>query len=210
MKVGIIDYGAGNLRSVHKAVESLGVGAQLVREAGQLAEIEALVLPGQGSFGDCLRHLVEQGLREPIRDWILADRPYFGICLGYQILFGGSEESPGVPGLGVFPGDVVRFPVSDLKVPHMGWNEITPVHREDPLWDGLGAHPHVYFVHSYYPRPALETDIACRTSYGFEFASGVRRGNVVATQFHPEKSQDVGLRLLRNFFTSVIPSGARA
>ncbi len=207
MKVGIIDYGAGNLRSVHKAIESVGVSAHLVTEPGQMEGIDALVLPGQGSFGDCVRHLVEQDLREPIREWILADRPYFGICLGYQVLFATSEESLGVPGLDVFPGDVVRFPVSELKVPHMGWNEITPVDGNDPLWSGLGAHPHVYFVHSFYPRPALATDAACRTHYGFEFVSGVRRGNIVATQFHPEKSQDVGLRLLRNFFTSVVPAG---
>jgi glutamine amidotransferase len=206
VKVGIIDYGAGNLRSVHKAVESVGVSAHLVTDPGQMEGIDALVLPGQGSFGDCVRHLVEQGLREPVRDWILADRPYFGICLGYQVLFSGSEESPGVAGLGVFPGDVVRFPVSDLKVPHMGWNQIDPVDDEDPLWEALGADPHVYFVHSYYPRPALASDVACRTRYGGEFASGIRRGKVVATQFHPEKSQEVGLRLLRNFFTSVVPA----
>ena len=206
MKVGIIDYGAGNLRSVHKAIESLGVSAHLVAEPGQMEDIDALVLPGQGSFGDCVRHLIDQGLREPIREWIVADRPYFGICLGYQVLFASSEESPGVPGLGVFPGEVVRFPVSELKVPHMGWNEIVPVDRADPLWAGLGPQPYFYFVHSFYPRPADDADVACRTSYGVDFASGIRRGQVVATQFHPEKSQDSGLRLLENFFTSVAPS----
>ncbi|MEQ1843723.1 MAG: imidazole glycerol phosphate synthase subunit HisH, partial [Verrucomicrobiales bacterium] len=196
MKVGIIDYGAGNLRSVHKAIESRGVSARLVAEPGQMDDIDLLVLPGQGSFGDCIRHLVEQGLREPVRQWILEDRPYFGICLGYQILFASSEESPGVPGLGVFPGEVVRFPVSELKVPHMGWNQILPTDAHDPLWTGLEPHPHVYFVHSYYPRPADSADVACWTSYGVDFASGIRRGQVVATQFHPEKSQDTGLRLL--------------
>jgi len=200
--VGIIDYGAGNLRSVLKAVQSLGLSAHLVRRPEELDALDVLVLPGQGSFGDCIRHLEDQGLREPVREWILGDRPYFGICLGYQVLFASSEESPGVTGLDVFPGDVVRFPASDLKVPHMGWNEIRPEHPADPLWAGLPAHPHVYFVHSFYPRPADPADVACRTDYGVDFVSGVRRGNVIAFQFHPEKSQDVGLRLLENSLTT--------
>ena len=199
MITGIIDYGAGNLRSVHKAVETLGFEARRITGPAEVAEVDALILPGVGAFGDCLRHLGEQGLVESLRAWILEDRPYFGICLGYQILFASSEESPATPGLSVFPGEVVRFPAGDWKVPHMGWNEIQFTDATDPLWTGLPARPHVYFVHSYYPRPADGSIIASTCDYGLKFASSIRKGNIVATQFHPEKSQKLGLAILRNF-----------
>ena len=207
---GIIDYGAGNLRSVAKAVETLRFPARIVQKPAELEGIDTLVLPGVGSFGDCVEHLQGHGLWEPIRDWAASGRPYFGICLGYQILFESSQESPGVKGLGVFPGEVVRFPKSDLKVPHMGWNEIRPKDPEDPLWNGLPPHPHVYFVHSYYPAPADESIVAVTADYGGEFAAGIRVGSVVATQFHPEKSQALGLRVLRNYLQSQQPEAATA
>ena len=208
MKTGIIDYGAGNLRSVHKAVESLEFPAEIVQRPDELDGIDALVLPGVGAFGDCVHHLRKQQLWEPIREWVAAGRPYFGICLGYQILFESSEESPEVEGLGIFEGKVVRFPKSELKVPHMGWNEIEPVEPSDPLWRSLPGRPHLYFVHSYFPKPSDHSLIAARTDYGLKFASAVRRGNVVATQFHPEKSQALGLQILGNFLESLTPAKA--
>lgn len=209
MTTGIIDYGAGNLRSVQKAVESLGFSARLVTGPEHLSGVDSLILPGVGAFGDCIRHLDEQKLTGPLCQWIREDRPYFGICLGYQILFSSSEESPSLPGLGIFPGDVVRFPGGALKVPHMGWNEITPSGASCPLWAGLPAHPHFYFVHSFYPRPADPSLVSSTCDYGLTFASSIHRGNVIATQFHPEKSQQLGLRVLRNFLESAAAVPAR-
>ena len=203
LKTGIIDYGAGNLRSVHKAVETLEFPAEIVKRPSELDGLDTLILPGVGAFGDCVHHLREQDLWEPIREWIAADKPYFGICLGYQVLFESSEEAPGIEGLGAFKGEVVRFPKSDLKVPHMGWNEIEPADPADPLWQNLPGRPHVYFVHSYFPQPSDESVIAAWTDYGKPFASAIRRGNVVATQFHPEKSQKLGLQILGNFLRSL-------
>ena len=202
MNTGIIDYGAGNLRSVAKAVETLEFPARIIQSPDQLEGIDTLILPGVGAFGDCVHNLQKQDLWEPIRDWVNAGRPYFGICLGYQILFESSEEEPGIEGLGAFAGAVVRFPKSDLKVPHMGWNEIVPKDANDPLWQGLPPHPHVYFVHSYYPRPTDDSIVAVTADYGGEFAAGIRKGNVVATQFHPEKSQSLGLTILKNYLES--------
>lgn len=200
---GIIDYGAGNLRSVHKAVEALHYGAKLVTAPHHLEGVDALILPGVGSFGDCVSHLREQGLWEPLRAWVREDRPYLGICLGYQILFESSEESPGVEGLAAFPGTVVRFSQPGLKVPHMGWNQITPVNPADELWRGLPAQPYVYFVHSYFPRPKDAALVSSTADYGGKFAASIRSGNVVAMQFHPEKSQQLGLSILGNFLASV-------
>ncbi len=202
MKTGIIDYGAGNLRSVHKAVETLNFAAQIVHQPSELEAVDTLILPGVGAFGDCVENLQKQELWEPIRAWVKEGKPYLGICLGYQILFESSEESPGVDGLGVLGGSVVRFPKSDLKVPHMGWNEIQPVDPADPLWKGLPPHPHVYFVHSFYPKPDESEIVASTADYGLQFASSIRKGNVVATQFHPEKSQKLGLQILGNFLES--------
>lgn len=202
MITGIIDYGAGNLRSVHKAIEALDYDARIIQNPSQMEGVDALVLPGVGSFGDCVSHLHEHQLWEPIKSWIRAGRPYFGICLGYQVLFESSEETPGVEGLGVLPGKVVRFPSGELKVPHMGWNEVQPKDLSDPLWQGLPPHPHFYFVHSFYPQPAEPEIIAATAEYGLDFACAIRKGNLVATQFHPEKSQDLGLKILGNFLAS--------
>lgn len=208
MNTGIIDYGAGNLRSVAKAVETLKFEARIIQSPDQLAGIDTLILPGVGAFGDCVHNLREQQLWEPIRDWVQAGRPYFGICLGYQILFESSEEAPGVDGLGVFEGKVVRFPKSDLKVPHMGWNEIYPEDASDPLWQGLPGHPHVYFVHSFYPDPTDKSIVAATADYGGKFAASIRKGDVVATQFHPEKSQALGLKILGNYLQSQLSAAA--
>jgi glutamine amidotransferase len=197
---GVLDYSAGNLRSVLNALHSLEVDARLVRSPDELDGLDALILPGQGAFGDTVGNLKNQGLFQPLREWIDAGKPYLGICIGYQILFESSEESPGTEGLGILPGKVIHFPKnSGLKIPHMGWNKLTLSHPDDPLWDGIPDGSHVFFVHSYYPAPSDDAAIASTTEYGLSFASAVRRGNLAATQFHPEKSQAAGLRLIGNF-----------
>jgi glutamine amidotransferase len=199
MKVGIIDYGAGNLRSVANAVQALGVEFSLVSSAEEMEGLTHLILPGVGSFGDCMAELEKRGLTGPIRDWAASNRPYFGICLGYQILFEESVEAPGVSGLGVFRGKVQRFTEDGRKIPHMGWNAATPVNLADSMWEGLGGEPFFYFVHSFFPVPENESIVAMTTEYGETFASAIRSGAIVATQFHPEKSQQAGLKLLGNF-----------
>lgn len=200
MNTGIIDYGAGNLRSVANAVQSLGVEPRILDRPGDLEGLTHLILPGVGAFGDSMAELGRRGLADPIREWIAADRPFFGICVGYQMLFESGDENPGVPGLGVFKGRVVRFPEDGRKIPHMGWNAATPTDPADPLWDSLGNQPYFYFVHSYYPEPADASLVAMETEYeGVRIASAIRRGRLLATQFHPEKSQQAGLRLLANF-----------
>ena len=199
MKIGLVDYGAGNLQSVRNALKSLGRETLLISEGAQLAAADTLIFPGVGAFGDSMRHLRAQNLEGPLRDWVRAGRPFFGICIGYQVLFEQSEESPGVQGLGVFPGAVVRVKADGLKVPHMGWNAAQLMAPADPLWDGLGATPHFYFVHSFHPVPVDQSLVAARTDYGVPFASAIRWPAGAAVQFHPEKSQAAGLRLLANF-----------
>lgn len=199
MSIGIIDYGAGNLRSVANATRHLGFDPLLIRHPGQLESIDHLIFPGVGSFGDCVANLRQLDLWQGIADWVRADRPYFGICLGYQVLFESSAESPGVEGFGLLAGDCVRFPSGGLKVPHMGWNTVRPTDPADPVWAGLPVEPYFYFVHSYHPRPADGSVVAAWTDYGGEFAAAVRRGRLFATQFHPERSQGHGLALLANF-----------
>lgn len=200
-EIGIIDYGAGNLSSVCNSFRAIGSECRLVRTAADMEGLTHLVLPGVGAFGDCSRALREQGLAEPIRQWIAADKPFLGICIGYQILFESSEESPGAPGLGVFAGHVRRFDESGLKVPHMGWNSVHPLNTADPIWASMGAAPYFYYVHSYYPEPQDKAIIAATSTYGCAYAAAVRKGKLIATQFHPEKSQLLGLQLLRNFIS---------
>ena len=197
--ISIIDYGMGNLRSVQKAFEKLGTPAQIVTRPDQVRAAAKLVLPGVGAFRDAIHELERLELVEPIREYIRADQPFLGICLGLQLLFDVSYEDGEWPGLGVLPGEVVRFPVqAGLKVPHMGWNTLQTV-GSPRLLAGLPADASVYFVHSYYVVPRDESVIAARTDYGVPFTSIVSRGNLFATQFHPEKSQKVGLKLLGNF-----------
>ena len=198
--IGIVDYGMGNLRSVEKALQAVGAQTRIVTAPEGLEGLKGLVLPGVGAFTDCVANLRATGLWQPIKDWIAADRPFFGICLGYQMLFENSEEGPGVEGLGVFKGSVIRFPAGELKVPQMGWNAVDVV-RPSPITRGIADGDHVYFVHSYYPQPEDPLLVAMTTTYGRPFASAVGRGKLFATQFHPEKSQRVGLHLLRNFAT---------
>lgn len=202
--VGLVDYGSGNLRSVQRALEHAGAVCRLVHNPAEAGGCTALVVPGVGSFGDCARQLREAGLWEFLREWIAADRPYLGICLGYQLLFEGSEESPGVEGLGALKGNVVHFPAeAGFKIPHMGWNQLHIRRGEDRLMRGLGENPDFYFVHSYYPVPADPAVITSTCNYGVEFAASVTLGNLSAVQFHPEKSQSLGLAMLRNFISSL-------
>lgn len=199
--IGLIDYGAGNLRSVHKALVHVGAAVRLVRRPEELTGVRGLVLPGVGAFDDCLNALRRQELLEACRDFIRSGRPFLGICVGYQALFERSEEfNSCAAGLGIFAGPVVRFPPRPgLKVPQIGWNQLQIVRPDCPLLRGVPEGSHVYFVHSYYPQPADERLVVTRTEYGVTFASAIWRDNVFATQFHPEKSQDVGLRILQNF-----------
>jgi imidazole glycerol-phosphate synthase subunit HisH len=199
MKLGVLDYGAGNLRSVLNAFGAIQMKAELVTKPEDFDHIDLLVFPGQGAFGDSVRILKQNGLWEPLRAWLKASRPYLGICLGYQLLFESSEESPGIEGLGVAQGCVRKFSANDgLKIPHMGWNVAQWEAPHAAIWQGLPNPAHVYFVHSYYP-DVQDTSLAlCRTDYGTPFISGIARENLIAVQFHPEKSQQTGLTLLRN------------
>lgn len=201
MKVALVDYGAGNLSSVANALREIGVQPVIAASPDVLTGATHLVLPGVGSFGDCMAQLESRGLVSAIRDWVAAGKPYLGICLGYQILFDSSEESPGVAGLGMVPGTVRRFKQTPgLKIPHMGWNSAVPLNPEAGNWTGLGAEPYFYYVHSYFPVPADKAVIAAETSYGDDtFAAAIEMPNLLACQFHPEKSQDAGIRLIRNF-----------
>ena len=200
MKLGMIDYGRGNLRSVINACRALGHDPVLVTKGGELDGLTHVIFPGQGAFGDCMESLNRLGLTQPLRDWIEAGKPYFGICVGYQLLFEASEESPGTAGLGVIKGTVRRFTSTDVKIPHMGWNSLNLTHPDAASWQGLEEEPYFYFVHSFYPCEVDPGVIAATCNYGQEsFCAAIERGSLLATQFHPEKSQHAGLRLLGNF-----------
>ena len=206
--IAIIDYGMGNLRSVQKAFETVGHQAVVTRDRLAIADASHVVLPGVGAFADCMANLEQYGLVEPIRKTIESGKPFLGICLGLQLLFTESEEFGVHKGLGVLPGRVKKFPFGEnghapkangrLKVPHMGWNGIT-VQREAPPLRGIESGAHVYFVHSYYVEPQDRSVVATMTDYGLPFVSSVWRDNIFACQFHPEKSQAAGLRIVKNF-----------
>jgi imidazole glycerol-phosphate synthase subunit HisH len=197
--VALIDYGAGNVRSVYNALKFLGADVRLTADAGEIKAAHRVVLPGVGAFGDCVRGLKERGLWETTQSCLTDGRPFLGICVGYQMLFEESEESPGITGLGFFPGKVRRFSTPGLKVPQIGWNglDLSP----HPLWNGLGKNPHVYFVHSYYCEPKEAAIVTARSTYGETFAAAAAQGPVAGVQFHPEKSQGAGLAILGNFLT---------
>ncbi|CAE6693199.1 MAG: imidazole glycerol phosphate synthase subunit HisH [Nitrospira sp.] len=197
--IAIIDYGMGNLRSVFKAFEAVGHQAVVTREPRAIANASHVVLPGVGAFGDCMANLERYELITPIQVAIQSGKPFLGICLGLQLLFTESEEFGTHKGLGLIPGRVKKFSLDpSLKVPHMGWNEIQVVRPAPPLV-GIAPGSYYYFVHSYYVEPVDSTIIATVTEYGKPFVSAVWKDNVVACQFHPEKSQAVGLQLIKNF-----------
>ena len=197
--VTIVDYGSGNLRSVQKAFERLGTPARITDDPQEVATAERLVLPGVGAFGDAMRELGSRGLVEPIVAHLRADRPFFGICMGMQLLFETGWEGGRHAGLGILAGDVARFELpGGLKVPHMGWNTVA-WREDDRRRTAVGDGHYFYFVHSYFARPRDESVVDGHTDYGGRFCSAVCRGRLFATQFHPEKSQEVGMRLLRDF-----------
>ncbi len=202
--ITIVDYGMGNLRSVQKAFERVGHEAQISSRPEDIGSAQRLVLPGVGAFRDAIGELTRLELVEPIRDHIAADRPFLGICLGLQLLMDRSHEDGEWDGLGVVPGEVVRFGSTDgypddLKIPHMGWNSLDPVDADCPLLAEIPAGSSFYFVHSFYVAPTDADFVVGRTDYGLPFASMIGRGRMFATQFHPEKSQRIGLQMLANF-----------
>jgi glutamine amidotransferase len=197
--IALVDYGMGNLRSVEKALARVGADVRIVSDAKSVLAADGVVLPGVGAFGDCMANLEKAGLTNAIREFIGTKRPFLGICLGFQALFETSEEAAGVRGLAVYPGTVPRFAANGLKVPHMGWNQLRIQKPGCPLLEGVADGSRVYFVHSYYCKPKEASVVCGTTEYGIEFCSMLWTDNVYATQFHPEKSQGVGLRMLENF-----------
>ena len=203
-KLAVIDYGMGNLRSVAKAFESCGADVNIITSPDQMGDAQSLVLPGVGALGDCIEGLRSCNLIDLVKSWIAEDRPFFGVCLGFQALYDYSEEGA-VNGLGIYPGQVKRFQLpAEYKVPHMGWNAVTFSDPENDIVQGLtSGEDQFYFVHSYYVAPENMESSFFTTDYGGSFTSGIKNGNCVATQFHPEKSQKKGLLLYQNFLKVV-------
>ncbi|MCI6165687.1 MAG: imidazole glycerol phosphate synthase subunit HisH [Lachnospira sp.] len=197
--IAIIDYDAGNLKSVEKALISLGEETIVSRDSSEILQADKVILPGVGSFGDAMNNLDHFGLVDTIKKVTSSNTPFLGICLGLQLLFKESEETPGAEGLNILPGKILRIPDKEgLKIPHMGWNsiDIKPGAR---LFKGLPDNPYVYFVHSYYLKADNEADVAASTEYSTHIHASVERDNIFACQFHPEKSSDIGLKILKNF-----------
>ena len=199
--IAVIDYGMGNLRSVEKALEAVGAKVVVTSKARDIERCGKLVFPGVGSFGGAMKELRARRLIGPIKDAIDSGKPFLGLCLGLQLLFQKSEEAPGVKGLGILAGEVRRFRAGALKVPHMGWNNIKVniQYSKFKILNGISDNSYMYFVHSYYVKPEDKDVVLTTTDYGIRFASGVAMNNVYGLQFHPEKSQAVGLKVLRNF-----------
>lgn len=204
--IAVIDYGMGNLRSVQKSLEFVGAKVIVTHDPDLILNANSVVLPGVGAFKDCMANLNKLKLVDPIRKFIDGGKPFLGICLGLQVLFEESEEYGPVAGLGILPGKVVKFPGGSsetkngrpIKIPHMGWNQIK-IKKNVPLFGGVGDSPYFYFVHSYYVVPKDQNMIATVTNYGIEFVSGIQHKNIYAFQFHPEKSQTLGLSILERF-----------
>lgn len=199
--IALLDYGSGNMRSVHKALLAAGAEVRLAQRPDEIGDVRGLVLPGVGAFDDCINAMRRQELLGASHEFIRSGRPFLGICVGYQALFERSEEfNSCAAGLGIFKGRVVRFSEKHrLKIPEIGWNQIKITKPDCPLYRDIPDGSHFYFVHSFYPKPEDDSIVATRTEYGEAFASSVWKDNVFATQFHPEKSQKAGLQLLRNF-----------
>ena len=205
MDIAVVDYGIGNLRSVEKALQHAGLDARLTQAPAELGQAGKIVLPGVGNFGECVKKLGERGFSEPLLAAVRAGTPLLGICVGLQMLFEGSEESPETPGLGLLKGFVRRFTgpaftgQDALKIPQIGWNTLQFPARLNPLFSGIAPGSHVYFVHSYHACPAAQETVLAYSDYGGPFCAAAGSGNIMGTQFHPEKSQAVGLNILKNF-----------
>lgn len=199
MMIAIIDYGAGNIQSVSKALKHIGCDCFITNKKDEILSADGAVLPGVGSFGDTVDSLNKYGIKEAVIEFIKSGKPFLGICLGLQLLFPGSEESEGAEGLGIFDGTITKIPNGDgLKIPHMGWNSLK-ITKDSRLFKGIEENPYVYFVHSYFLNAADKSIVAAQTEYGVTIDAAVEKGNVFATQFHPEKSGNTGLRILKNF-----------
>jgi glutamine amidotransferase len=196
--IAVIDYGAGNIRSVMNAIAHLGYKAEVTERPEDLLKAKAVILPGVGAAGDAMNRLDQLGLTDAIHEVVAADKPFFGICLGLQLLLGGTEEGGWQDCLGIFPGSVKHLPAG-LKIPHMGWNQVKQK-LAHTIFEGVPDGANFYFVHSYYADPQDKSVVAAETDYGISFCCAIARNNLVATQFHPEKSGDVGLRMYENFF----------
>ena len=197
--IAIIDYDAGNIRSVEKAMAKLGQEVWITRDRERIMNADKVILPGVGSFGDAMAHLQEYNLVEVIKDVVAEKKPFLGICLGLQLLYESSEETPGVEGLGILKGKILKIPEQkDLKIPHMGWNSLH-LQNDGRLFRGIEQNPYVYFVHSYYLKAGEEETVKATTEYSVNIHASVEKDNVFACQFHPEKSGDLGLQILKNF-----------
>jgi imidazole glycerol-phosphate synthase subunit HisH len=201
--IAIIDYGSGNLKSIRNGFQHIGADVLITQDKKELEKADAMILPGVGAFGTAMQNLTKY--KETIYQHINEDKPFLGVCLGLQVLFSESEENPGIKGLDIFPGKVVRFPETlknvGLKVPHMGWNNLN-IRKKSPLLDGIGS-DYMYFVHSYYVQPDNDEIVVATVDYGMDVTAMVEQDNVFATQFHPEKSGDFGLKILKNFLKKI-------
>lgn len=197
--IAIIDYGAGNIQSVSKALAHIGCEAFITRDKDKILKADGAVLPGVGSFGDTMDTMTEYGIKDTVIEYAKSGKPFLGICLGLQLLFPKSEESPEAEGLGIFDGSITKIPSGEgLKIPHIGWNSLD-IKKSDGLFKGIGKNPYVYFVHSYFLNASDKSIVSAQTEYGVTIDAAVEKGNVYATQFHPEKSGETGLKILRNF-----------
>lgn len=202
--IAIIDYGAGNIQSVYKALKFIGADCKVTSDKDEILNADGAILPGVGSFGDAMDTMTKRGIKDTIIEYTKSGKPFLGICLGLQLLFPESEETPGVKGLDIFKGTITKIPNQNrtLKIPHMGWNNIS-IKKKNGIFKGIEGEPYVYFVHSFYLKAQDKDIVAATTQYGVEIDAAVQKGNIIATQFHPEKSGEVGLKMLKNFVEMV-------
>ncbi len=202
--IAIIDYGAGNIQSVYKALKFIGADCKVTSDKDEILNADGAILPGVGSFGDAMDTMTKRGIKDTIIEYTKSGKPFLGICLGLQLLFPESEETPGVKGLDIFKGTITKIPNQNrtLKIPHMGWNNIS-IKQKNGIFKNIEGEPYVYFVHSFYLKAQDKDIVAATTQYGVEIDAAVQKGNIIATQFHPEKSGEVGLKMLKNFVEMV-------
>ena len=202
--IAIIDYGAGNIQSVYKALKFIGADCKVTSDKDEILNADGAILPGVGSFGDAMDTMTKRGIKDTIIEYTKSGKPFLGICLGLQLLFPESEETPGVKGLDIFKGTITKIPNQNktLKIPHIGWNNIS-IKQKNGIFKDIEGEPYVYFVHSFYLKAQDKDIVAATTQYGVEIDAAVQKGNIIATQFHPEKSGEVGLKMLKNFVEMV-------